>query len=233
MSSLTLLTRCLLALALLANWTPPAAAQEASVKPGINESWKSNDIDPLIDRLEAEDREIYAHRSAIASLVGPPPGSIVADVGAGSGFMVEEFSPLVGPGGKVIALDINAIMMQHVRDQAAKKGLGNVVARVSGEREVALDPGSVDIVFISDTYHHFEYPQSMMESIHRALRPGGQVIVVDFDRIEGQSEDWVLQHVRAGREVFTQEIEAAGFQLVGVHAASFLKQNYVLRFLKK
>ncbi|HSR68016.1 MAG TPA: class I SAM-dependent methyltransferase [Acidobacteriota bacterium] len=233
MSPMTLLTRCLLALVLLTSWAAPAAAQQESVKPGINESWKSDDIDPLIGRLEAEDREIYAHRSAIATLVGPPPGSVVADVGAGSGFMVEEFARLVGPQGKVIALDINAAMMRHVSEEAAEKGLDNVVARVSGEREVTLEPQSVDIVFISDTYHHFEYPQSMMESIHRALRPGGQLIVVDFERIEGQSEDWVLQHVRAGREVFRQEIEAAGFQLVGVHAASFLKQNYVLRFLKK
>lgn len=229
----------LLCLALLTGAAWPVAAQhsgqeqEQSVKPGINESWKSDEIDPLINRLEAEDREIYSHRSALASLVGPPPGSVVADVGAGSGFMAEELAVLVGREGKVIALDINPTMMEHVAQQAREKGLTNLTARVSGERQVSLDPESVDIVFISDTYHHFEYPHSMMESIHQALKPGGQVIVVDFERIEGQSPDWVVQHVRAGRDVFTREIEEAGFQLIGVHDVSFLEQNYVLRFLKK
>jgi predicted methyltransferase len=88
----------------------------------------------------------------------------------------------------------------------------------------------VDLAFVCDTYHHFEFPQKTMASIHRALRPGGRVVVIDFHRIEGISSDWVMEHVRAGQEVFRKEIEAAGFRLV--EEPKFLKENYCMIFQK-
>jgi predicted methyltransferase len=69
-----------------------------------------------------------------------------------------------------------------------------------------------------------------MTSIHRALRPGGKVVVIDFRRIEGQSREWVLNHVRAGQEVFTKEIVASGFKLM--EEKKLLKENYCLVFQK-
>lgn len=69
-----------------------------------------------------------------------------------------------------------------------------------------------------------------MASIHRALRPGGKVVVIDFHRIEGKSREWVLNHVRAGQEVFTREIVSNGFKLV--EEKRFLKENYCLVFEK-
>ena len=95
---------------------------------------------------------------------------------------------------------------------------------------VNLRPGSIDVAFIADTYHHFEFPQKTMASIHRALRPGGRVVVIDFHRIEGVSSEWVLNHVRAGQEVFRGEIESAGFRLV--EEPKFLKENYYMIFEK-
>jgi predicted methyltransferase len=95
---------------------------------------------------------------------------------------------------------------------------------------VRLPPNSVDLVFICDTYHHFEFPFRTMASIHEALRPGGQLIVIDFRRIEGKSREWVLNHVRAGQEVVTKEIVSSGFKKVGEE--KLLKENYLLRFEK-
>ena len=89
------------------------------------------------------------------------------------------------------------------------------------------------MVFICDTYHHFEYPMSSLSGIHRALRPGGEIILVDFNRVPGQSSEFFLEHVRAGQEVFAKEIEAAGFELVKQHNVPYLKDNYVLRFRKR
>ena len=91
----------------------------------------------------------------------------------------------------------------------------------------------MDLVFICDTYHHFEYPRNTMSSIQRALRPGGQLLVVDFDRIPGVTADWLLEHVRAGKEVFRAEIEAAGFEFTGEHDLESLEDNYILRFSKR
>ena len=65
----------------------------------------------------------------------------------------------------------------------------NVTGVVATDRSVELPAASIDLAFICDTYHHFEFPLRTMESLHRALRPGGQVVVIDFERIEGQSSD--------------------------------------------
>ena len=212
--------------------TPAAPPAEQSVRPGINEQWKSSEIGPLVVILESESREIYAQRELLAAVAGPRPGSAVADVGAGSGFMTELFSKLVGPQGTVYAVDINPAMMEHVADRAGSQGLANIRTVVCTERSVELPRDSVDMVFICDTYHHFEYPVSTMRSIHQALRPGGQIVLVDFRRLPGVSRPWVVDHVRAGEEVFAREIIDAGFELINRHDLAALQENYILRFRK-
>jgi predicted methyltransferase len=72
-----------------------------------------------------------------------------------------------------------------------------------------------------------------LASLRQALVPGGRLVVVDFERIEGQSRDWVLEHVRADRATFQSEIEAAGFELVDAPVIAGLEENYVLRFRRK
>lgn len=212
--------------------SPASATQGGSVMPGINDTWKSPNIGPLINTLETESREIYRERENLAALVGPLPGGVIADIGAGSGFMVELFAKQVGSSGKVYAVDINVRLLEHIVARAKRDGLHNIETVVAKEDSVELPPNSVDMIFICDTYHHFEYPQSTMRSIRRALRPGGQLIIVDFRRIPGVTPQRMLEHVRAGEEVFTKEIVEAGFELTNIHGAPFLKDNYILRFRK-
>lgn len=210
----------------------PAKAPQG-MPPGLNDTWKSPDVDPLIGRLESESREIYRERVKLAALVGPKPGSAIADVGAGSGFMVEEFAKLVGAKGKVYAVDINPKMMERVAQRAKQLGFGNVETVVTREDSVDLAPASVDIVFVCDTYHHFEYPEKSLTAIHRALRAGGELVVVDFHREPGKGNPQMREHVRAGKDQFIKEITEAGFALAADHSAPFLSENYVLRFRKK
>ncbi len=208
-----------------------AASQQPAVDPGLNETWKSDKIEPLIDRLEAESREIYREREAIAGVVGPRPGSVVADIGAGSGFMAELFAKLVGEKGKVYAIDINPTMMQHLADKAKADGLSNLKTVVCDEHSVNLPPRSVDLVFVCDTYHHFAYPTDTLKSIHEALRPNGQLILVDLKK-ESNSPQWILDHVRASEWDFAREITAAGFSLTNQHILPNIQENYILRFRK-
>ena len=146
--------------------------------------------------------------------------------------MSEQFARVVGPSGMVYAVDINPDMMEHVARKAAEKGLVNLRTVVCTDTSVNLPPSSVDMIFICDTYHHFEYPISTMRTIRRALRPGGELVLVEFTRESGASRQWVMDHVRAGQSVFTDEITAAGFELIEVHDVPFLRENYVLRFRK-
>jgi predicted methyltransferase len=98
------------------------------------------------------------------------------------------------------------------------------------ERSVELPVRSIDVAFICDTYHHFEYPQAMLASLHAALKPGGRLAVIDYEKIPGRSSSWVMGHVRAGRETAIAEIEAAGFKMLKAHA--LLRDNYFLEFQK-
>jgi predicted methyltransferase len=211
---------------------PMAPTAEASVKPGINAEFlkPSLNLTQWVDRFEGESREIFTHREQLVAAAKVRPGMAVADIGAGTGLFTPMFARAAGPKGRVFAVDIAPDFLAHIERRAAAAGLKNVQTVRCTERSVELPPGSIDFAFICDTYHHFEYPRSTMASLHRALRPGGQVLVVDFKRIPGQSTDWVLNHVRAGQDVFTAEIEAAGFRKV--EQVDLLKDNYVLRFRK-
>src|SRR5262249_4969811 len=157
-------------------------------------------------------------------------GTTVADIGAGTGLFTPLLAQAVGPKGMVYAVDIAKDFLAHIDQRAAAAGLQNVRTVLCTERSVELPPNSIDLACVCDTYHHCEYPQSTMASLYSALRASGEVVIVDFKRIPGQSSEWVLNHVRAGQEVFTSEIEAAGFKRIA--QVDSLKDNYILRFRK-
>ena len=230
---IVLLVAALLLPALLASCrsTAPAPA-ESSAKPGVNAEFLKPELQVTqwVERFEREGREIYDQREAIATAVGLRPGMSVADIGAGTGLFTPLFAEAVGPRGEVYAVDIVPDFIKHIEQRAAAAGMNNVRAVLCTERSVELPPNSVDVAFICDTYHHFEFPQSTMKSLHRALRPGGEVVLVEFKRIPGVSSEWTMNHVRAGQEVFEPEIEAVGFRKVG--EVDLLKLNYFARFRK-
>jgi predicted methyltransferase len=211
---------------------PRSAIAESSVKPGVNTEYLKPDLNVSnwVERFEREGREIYDRRNEIIAAAKIRPGAHVADIGAGTGLFTPLMSAAVGPRGKVYAVDIVPAFVERIRTEAAAQNLRNVEAVLCTERSVELPANSVDLAFICDVYHHFEYPRSSLESIHRALRPNGEICLVEFKRIPGVSSDWTLNHVRAGQEEFTSEIEAAGFEKV--EQIDLLKDNYILRFRK-
>jgi len=206
------------------------SAQEKSVKPGINDQFKDPDVKTFIERFEGESREIFTQRKQIVEACGLKPGMAVADIGAGTGLFTRMFGKEVGPSGKVYAVDIAKKFIDHVVETSKKEKLENVVGVVCTPTSAELPANSIDLAFVCDTYHHFEFPQRTLASIHKALKPGGQLIVIDFIRIEGKSREWIMNHVRAGQEVFTAEIKQAGFKQVD--EKKFLKENYFVRFEK-
>jgi len=151
-----------------------AAPQEKSVKPGINDRWRSTDIKPLVETLETESREIYHEREALARLVDAKPGMAGADIGSGSGFMTELFAKMVGASGRVYAVDINQKLLEHIARRASLDGLKNIQTVLDNDTSTELPANSVDLIFLCDTYHHFEYPKAVLASMYKALRPGGR-----------------------------------------------------------
>src|SRR5262245_61346969 len=209
----------------------PAFAQDRSVAPGINDRFEqSQSFAEFVDQFEREGREIYDKRHEIVKAVGLKPGMAVADIGAGSGLFTQLFARAVGPGGRVWAVEINPVMVDNIVRRAREEGHRHVEGRVGSAKTMPLPPASIDVAFTSDVYHHFEYPQIMLQAIRAALKPGGRLVIVDFERIEGVSRPRILEHVRAGKETVIKEIEAEGFRLIGEQ--KLLQDNYFVTFEK-
>jgi len=206
-------------------------AQEKSVRPGINDPFQNPDVKKYAETFEGESREVFAKRKEVVTAIGLKPGMAIADIGAGTGLYTRLFASEVGPKGKVYAVDIAQKFLDHIATVKKEAGIKNVTSVLCKPHSAELPAESVDVAFICDTYHHFEFPERTMQSIHTALKPGGRVVLTDFRRVKGQSTDWVMNHVRAGQDVFEQEIVDAGFKRLK-EVKETLKDNYFIVFEK-
>ena len=222
------------ALVALLLFLPSPAHPQAPVTPGadprINSQFVQPDVPLWAERFEGESREIYARRDAIVAASGVTAGMTVADVGAGTGFFAMLFARAVGPQGRVIAADVSRPFIDAIGKRATAEGLRNVTTVLSTQVDTGLAATSVDVVFTSDTYHHFEQVGPVLASIHRALKPGGRFIVIDYERIPGITPKRTLDHVRAGKETVTAEVVSAGFRLREEIRTLRLSENYFLVF---
>jgi len=207
---------------------------QTTVPAGINDNFKDPelDVDEWVGRFEIESREVYSARKEVLKACNIKPGERIADVGAGTGFYTQLFARATGGGGWVYAVDIAPRFLQHIAKRATDEYLENITTVLGTDVSIRLPPESVDMVFICDTYHHFEQPAATLASIHRALKPGGRLIMIDFNRIPGESREFILGHVRAGKEVFQEEIIDAGFQFIDEVTIEEFEENYLLRFRK-
>ena len=213
--------------------TPTKSGGTSRADPKINEAFRKPNVKEYVKKFETESRENYAHRHEIVAALELEPGMAVADIGAGTGLFTRLIAEEVGPTGKVYAVDIARPFLEHIAADARKRGQKQVITVLSDQDSTNVPADSVDLVFLSDVYHHLERPEKVLASIRRALRPRGRLVVVEFDRVEGKSSAFVLKHVRANQAVFRKEIEEAGFTLIPTPDPPKLKENFFLRFEKR
>lgn len=224
-------TRVPLVVLLLAAVAP--AQERPGARPELNESFRDPDVGSYVERFESESREIFAHRIDILRAMALEPGMDVADIGAGTGLFTIPMAEAVGSEGAVYAVDIAPNFLQYIAGRADDAELTNVCTVLGTQNSTQLPPASVDLAFICDAYHHFEDPSASLASIHRAIRPGGRLFIVEFDKTD-ESRGFVKEHIRASRDVFVAEIKEAGFEAVSVEPApglgGKLKENFVAVF---
>lgn len=190
------------------------------------------DVPAYVKKFESDSREIYAKRNEIVAAVAPKPGEAVADLGAGTGLFTALFAAKVGKTGHVYAVDISKPFLKHIEDEAKKTGREAIITAVLGSADATnLEPESVDAVFICDVYHHFAKPEKMLASIRQSLKPGGRVILIDFD-LSDRSSEFVKHHARAAKEVYFREFEKAGFARAELKDAPKLKEDFIAQFRK-
>ncbi len=210
-------------------------AQDKSVKPGINDSFRDPKVSEFVERFEIESREVFAKRKEVIAACNIKPGSTVADIGAGTGIFTRLFSEEVAKAGQkdgqVFAVDIAQNFLDHINKVNREANRQNVQTVLCSADETKLPADTIDVAFICDTYHHFEFPLKTMKSLNTAMKPGGRIFVIDFKRVEGESTEWTMNHVRAGQDVFEAEIVSSGFKKVREHL-DVLKENYFIEFEK-
>jgi SAM-dependent methyltransferase len=198
-----------------------------SVRPGVNDGYREpGSLQTWVDRFEHPDRDVIEFRDQIVARLRLAPGQVVADVGAGTGAFEAPLSAAVGSEGRVFATDITPAFLERLREHA--ETLKNVEVIEGRPRDAMLPAGAVDLVLMVDVYHHVEYPAALLETIHEALTPDGALVVVDFERIEGETSQPMLKHIRASRQTVQSEVEAAGFTLD--ETLDFMDENYFMRF---
>lgn len=152
---------------------------------------------------------------------------VVADVGAGTGYFTFRIAPVVKQG-KVFAVDLQPQMISMLETRRKERNVANVEPVRSSETDVALAPASVDVVLMVDVYHEFAYPLEMMQSIVKALKPGGRVVQIEY-----RGEDPNVPIKRLHKMTVAQaRREMAAVGLVWKETRDFLPQQHFIVYQK-
>ena len=164
---------------------PPRYRQQRPDPDGIGKVYQGREIAhvmgwqaaPWLERPEREEEERV---SLMLTELRLQPGLVVADIGAGSGYHVRRIAPLLGPSGRVMAVDIQPQMLELIRQIPRAPTDAPIEAVLGSARDAGLAAHSVDLAFMVDVYHELEYPCEVLESVVRALKPGGQLVFVEY-----------------------------------------------------
>ena len=163
-----------------------------------------------INWLERSEREIEEDVSTLIKNMKIKTNDTIADIGAGSGYHVFRMAPLV-KNGLVYAVDIQPEMLEAIELKKRSKRVSNVQTALGSEKSINLPKNSLDKILLVDVYHEFSFPAEMIESIKNALKPNGQLFLIEY-RGEDSSVPIKKIHKMTEKQSVT-EMEAAGFRL--------------------
>ena len=179
-----------------------------------------------IAMLEDPARDAYQKPDEVLEALGLRPGESIADVGSGSGYFTLRLAERVGPGGRVYAVDVDPDMVRHLNRRVRDAGLDNVRSVLADFDDPLLADATVDRFFICDTWHHVEDQAKYLALMKKVLRPGGEVVMIDFKK-ESTPMGPPLT-MRIAQPDLVRQMQGAGFALAGEH--TFLPYQYFLVF---
>jgi ubiquinone/menaquinone biosynthesis C-methylase UbiE len=147
--------------------------------------------------------------------MGLQPGMTVADVGTGVGYMLPYLSKRVGPAGHVVAEDIFDDFLSAAKQTAENQNLSNVTFVKGSAADPNLPEGQLDMELVLDAYHHFDFPEKMLAALHKALKPDGKLVIVEYyKRASAMPYGRALTHIRLDMPDLIKEVEANHFHLI-------------------
>lgn len=223
----------------------PAKAETAKPAPSVYETRVKHDPDGIgkfyLGReiahvmgyqgaawLERPERIEEERPDEVVAQIGLRPTDVIADIGAGTGYFSFRFARVVTKG-RVCAVDLQPEMLSLLEKRQRELGINNVSTVRSTETDARLPESSVDVVFFADVYHEFSYPREMMESIVRALKPGGRVIQIEY---RGEDAEVPIKRLhKMTVEQCRREMAAVG--LTWKETKSFLPWQHFIVFEKQ
>jgi 2-polyprenyl-3-methyl-5-hydroxy-6-metoxy-1,4-benzoquinol methylase len=198
--------------------TSPVADPAASRIPPARDRYMGRQIAQTMHYSGAEwlvrnTREREERCSRMLANMGIEPGMTVCDLGCGNGFHTLKMAPLVGPRGRILAVDIQPEMLAMLRARMESEGVENITPILASAHDPRLPQQSVDLILLVDVYHEFSHPEYMLRAMHAALKPNGRIVLVEY-RAEDASVPIKPLHKMSKRQIM-REFPANGFRLVG------------------
>jgi precorrin-6B methylase 2 len=178
--------------------------------------------------LERPEREKEEHSSKLLQALKLRAGDVVADVGAGSGYHTFRMAPLVGPRGKIYAVDVQPEMIDLLEKGKARHKTANVVPVLGTVTDPRLPAAQTDLILLVDVYHEFSHPYEMTAAMLKALKPGGRMVFVEF-RLEDPKVPIKLVHKMTVKQVLK---EMAPHPLKHVETIEVLPWQHIIVFRK-
>ncbi|HEV1288239.1 MAG TPA: methyltransferase domain-containing protein [Bryobacteraceae bacterium] len=179
----------------------------AQVADDANKGYKTKEgRDKVAATLDDPHRDGRQKPQELIAAMNVKPGMTVADIGTGTGYMLPFLGKAVGANGKVFGEDIQVDFLER----AKAKHVPNAELILGTVTDPKLPPNSVDIALVLDVYHHFDYPDKMLQAIRGSLKPGAHLVIVDYYKSASPSPG----HIRAERDDVAAEIEGNGFHLL-------------------
>ena len=176
--------------------------------------------------LERPEREEEEQPTRLLEALHLKPGEVVADIGAGSGYLTWRMARRVGPTGRVYANDIQPEMLAILRTNMVAHGVSNVVTVLGTVEDPRLPTNAIDLAIFVDVYHECDHPYEVIRELCRALKPGGRLVLVEY---RGE-EPWIpIKALHKMTEAQTRK-EMALHPLEWVETLRFLPRQHVLVF---
>ncbi|HXF27240.1 MAG TPA: methyltransferase domain-containing protein [Bryobacteraceae bacterium] len=180
------------------------------------------------DWLDRSERAQEEQPDKALDIIGLHPGMMVADVGAGTGYMSIRMARRVAPGGQIYSEDIQPEMLSLLRDHAAAAKVANIETILGTQSDPKLPSNTLDLVLLVDVYHEFSEPQKMLDAIRQALKPDGRLVLLEY-RAEDPTIPIRPLHKMTVKQAET-EVDAEGFRLAKVDES--LPRQHILIFRK-
>jgi ubiquinone/menaquinone biosynthesis C-methylase UbiE len=179
--------------------------------------------------LDRPERESEEGPTAMLESLRLRRGDVVADMGAGSGYLTVRLAEIVGPTGRVYAVDLQPEMLTLIRERAKKRGLANVEIVQGAVTDPKLPRNSTDLILMVDVYHEFSHPWEMIRTMLEALKPTGRLVFVEY-RLEDPNVPIKLVHKMTEKQVLK---EMSVHRLRWTKTLDHLPRQHVIVFEKR